>query len=209
MQDALIFAERSRMQLAVKRLIDMAGAALLLVVLSPLLLLVALAIKLDSPGPALYRWPVVGQGGRPLRAFKYRTMVVGADKMKRDLLSGNEATGPVFKIRSDPRRTRVGRILRGFSLDELPQLWTVLIGGMSLVGPRPVLVQEWEQFEDWQRRKLSVRPGIICLWHLRGQPRDFEQWVKLDLEYIDRWSLWLDLKLICWAPLYILGGRNY
>jgi len=198
-----------RWQVGCKRVIDVLASAISLILLAPLLLLVALAIKFTSPGPVLYRWPVVGQGGKPLRAYKFRTMVVGADGMKQQLLTKNEATGPVFKMKNDPRITPVGRMLRKFSLDELPQLWSVLKGDMSLVGPRPVLTYEWEQFNDWQRQKLCVKPGMICLWHLRGQPRDFDAWVKLDLEYIENWSLWLDLKLLLGAALYMLTGRNY
>jgi lipopolysaccharide/colanic/teichoic acid biosynthesis glycosyltransferase len=129
--------------------------------------------------------------------------------MKKDLLDYSESTGPVFKMKDDPRITSVGRILRRFSLDELPQLWSVLKGDMSLVGPRPVLTYEWEQFEEWHRRKLSVQPGAVCLWHVRGQPRDFDEWVKLDLEYIDNWSLWLDLKILFGAAAYIVTGKNY
>ncbi len=196
-------------QKAFKRMIDVVFSALALIVLFPLLILIAAAIKLSSPGPVLYRWPVVGEGGHPLRAYKFRTMVVGADELKKQLLDKNEATGPIFKMRDDPRVTSVGRILRKFGLDELPQLWSVLRGDMSLVGPRPVLRYEWEQFQSWQRRKLTARPGIISLWHLRGQPRDFEEWIRLDLEYIDNWSLWLDLKLLLWAPIYIFSGKNF
>ena len=193
----------------IKRAIDVVVSALALTVLSPLLAFIALAVKATSPGPIFYRWPVVGQGGRPLKAYKFRTMVVGADEMKPQLLDRNETTGPVFKMQNDPRVTPVGRVLRRFSLDELPQLWSVLKGDMSLVGPRPVLTYEWEQFSDWQRRKLSVKPGMICLWHIRGQPRDFDEWVKLDLEYVENWSLWLDLKLLAGAAWYVLSGRNY
>lgn len=194
---------------AIKRLTDLVVALLVLVVLFPLLVAIALAIKLTSRGPVLYRWPVVGQGGRPLVAYKFRTMVVGADGMKKDLLEYNEASGPVFKMREDPRVTAVGRVLRRFSLDELPQLWSVLKGDMSLVGPRPVLTYEWEQFTPWQRQKLRVKPGGICLWHLRGQPRDLDDWVRLDLEYIESWSLWLDLRILLGGVAYVLGGRNY
>ncbi len=136
-------------------------------------------------------------------------MVVGADEMKWHFLDRNEATGPVFKMRHDPRVTPVGRFLRRYSLDELPQLWSVLKGDMSLVGPRPVLTYEWDQFDEWQRRKLDVRPGMICLWHVRGQPRDFNEWIRLDLEYIDKWSLWLDTKILTAGILYVLAGRNY
>ena len=209
MQGVHSMQQMARWQWGVKRTLDVSLAAISLLVLAPILAIIAAAIRLTSSGPVLYRWPVVGKGGRRLRAYKFRTMVIGADDLKRDLLDRNEATGPVFKMRDDPRVTAVGRFLRKFSLDELPQLWSVLLGDMSLVGPRPVLVYEWEQMEAWQRRKLSTKPGIVCLWHLRGQPRDFNEWVKLDLEYVDNWSLWLDLKLLFWTPLYILSGRNY
>ena len=196
-------------QLVCKRVIDIAASGVLLIILFPLLVVVGVAIKITSPGPILYRWPVVGIGGTPLRAYKFRTMVVGADKMKEQLLEKNEANGPVFKMRNDPRVTPVGRVLRKLSLDELPQLWSVLKGDMSLVGPRPVSTHEWKEFRGWHRRKLSVQPGIVCLWHLRGQPRDFDKWVALDLEYIDNWSLRLDLKLLTFAVLYAVTGRNY
>jgi lipopolysaccharide/colanic/teichoic acid biosynthesis glycosyltransferase/glycosyltransferase involved in cell wall biosynthesis len=202
-------APRGPTQRLVKRSVDVIGASVLVVLLCPISALIALAIKLTSPGPVLYRWPVVGQQGKPLKAYKFRTMVLGADDMKKDLLDRSETTGPVFKMKDDPRVTTVGRFLRKFSLDELPQLWSVLKGDMSLVGPRPVLTYEWEQFEDWQRRKLSVQPGAVCLWHVRGQPRDFEEWIKLDLEYIDNWSLWLDLKILLGAAVYMITGKNY
>lgn len=192
-----------------KRVVDIVVSAFLLVILIPLLVVITLGIKLTSRGPVLYRWPVVGEGGRPLRAYKFRTMVEGADWLKHQLLHRNEATGPVFKMRHDPRVTRIGRILRKFSLDELPQLWSVLKGDISLVGPRPVLVDEWEKFNPWQRQKLTTRPGMVCLWHLRGQPRDFDDWVKLDLEYIDTWSIWLDLKILAGTVAYTITGRNY
>jgi lipopolysaccharide/colanic/teichoic acid biosynthesis glycosyltransferase len=192
-----------------KRTLDVVIAGIALVLLLPFLVLIAVLIKLSSPGPVLFRWPVVGQRGRPLKAYKFRTMVVGADQMKQQLLDQNEATGPVFKMKKDPRVTRVGRFLRKFSLDELPQLWSVLKGDMSLVGPRPVLTYEWEQFNGWQRQKLSVKPGAVCLWHVRGQPRDLDEWVKLDLEYIETWSFWLDVEILVGAAWYIATGRNY
>jgi lipopolysaccharide/colanic/teichoic acid biosynthesis glycosyltransferase len=198
-----------RWQLVGKRMLDVAVSGLALVVLAPLLAAIAVAIRLDSAGPVLFRWPVVGQGGQPFKAYKFRTMVVGADAMKQQLLDQNEATGPVFKMKHDPRVTRVGRFLRRYSLDELPQLWSILKGDMSLVGPRPVLTYEWEQFNDWQRQKLSIQPGAVCLWHVRGQPRDLDEWVKLDLEYIRNWSLGLDLQILGRALGYIVSGKNY
>lgn len=193
----------------IKRGIDLLISAIAIILFSPLLGLVALLVKLSSPGPSFYKWHVVGRGGKRFTGYKFRSMVVSADEMKAQFLGKNETTGPVFKMRDDPRVTPVGRILRKFSLDELPQLWNVLKGDMSLVGPRPVFDYEWEHFEDWQRRKLSVTPGMICLWHVRGKPRGFSEWIKLDLEYTDNWSLWLDIKLLFGAAGYMLSGRNY
>jgi lipopolysaccharide/colanic/teichoic acid biosynthesis glycosyltransferase len=151
----------------------------------------------------------VGQWGKPLKAYKFRTMVIGADEMKKQLLDQNEATGPVFKMKNDPRVTGLGRFLRRYSLDELPQLWSILRGDMSLVGPRPVLVYEWEQFNEWQRQKLSVQPGAVSLWHVSGQPRDLDEWVKLDLEYIDNWSFRGDIKILVATAWYVVSGSNY
>jgi len=123
-------------------------------------------------------------------------------------LNQNEATGSVFKIKDDPRVNPIGRMLRKFSLDELPHLWSILKGDMSLVGPKPVLTYDWEQFNEWQRKKLSVKPGDVCLWPVRGQPRSINEWVKLDLEYIEKWSLWLDIKILFGAIWYIVSGKN-
>ncbi len=192
-----------------KRTIDIIIASGALISLSPFLALIALAIKIGSGGPIFYRWPVIGRGGKHFTGYKFRTMVVNADELKKELWQFNERKGPTFKMKNDPRITRVGRILRKYSLDELPQLWSILKGDMSLVGPRPVGPEEWEQFEDWQRRKLSVTPGMICLWHIRGKPKEFTEWIKLDLEYIDNWSLWLDIKLLFGAAWYMISGRNY
>jgi lipopolysaccharide/colanic/teichoic acid biosynthesis glycosyltransferase len=192
----------------IKRLIDILCSTAALVLLSPLLGFIALTIKLLSPGPLFYKWHVVGRGGQRFTGYKFRTMVVNADELKKDLWHYNERNGLTFKMKNDPRVTPIGRILRKFSLDELPQLWSVLKGDMSLVGPRPVGPDEWEHFEDCQRRKLSVTPGMICLWHVRGKPKEFRQWIKADLEYIDNWSLWLDIKLLFGAAWYMLSGRN-
>ena len=193
----------------IKRLIDILCSASALILLSPLLGVIALTVKLSSPGPLFYQWHVVGRGGKTFTSYKFRTMVVNADELKKELWHYNERNGPTFKMKNDPRVTSVGRILRKFSLDELPQLWSVLKGDMSLVGPRPVGPDEWEHFEDWQRRKLSATPGMICLWHVRGKPRGFSEWIKLDLEYTDNWSLWLDIKLLFGAAWYMLSGKNY
>jgi lipopolysaccharide/colanic/teichoic acid biosynthesis glycosyltransferase len=193
-----------------KRWFDIVVAAALLVVLSPLLLLIALAIRLTSGAPVLYEWRVVGQGGRPFIGYKFRTMVVDADRRKHELLNRNEMSGgPVFKLKDDPRVTPIGKILRKYSLDELPQLWSVLKGDMSLVGPRPPLVSEYAQFEEWQKRKLAVKPGMTCLWQVRGKPNDWNEWLRLDFEYIDHWSFWLDLKILFQTAWLVITGKNY
>ena len=196
-------------QRAVKRIIDIIVGVSFLVLLSPFLLAIAMVVRLTSPGPILYEWNVVGEKGKRFKGHKFRTMVVNADELKKELWQHNERNGPAFKMKNDPRVTPIGYILRKFSVDELPQLWSVLKGDMSLVGPRPVDPQEWERFEDWQRRKLSVTPGMICLWHIRGKPKEFNEWIKLDLEYIDNWSIWLDIKLLFGAAWYVLSGSNY
>ncbi|MCL4486888.1 MAG: sugar transferase [Chloroflexi bacterium] len=198
-----------RIQLALKRLFDLFVSAGLLLVLSPALGLIALAIRLSTGPPVLYEWNVVGKGGRPFRGFKFRTMVTNADELKDGLLERNQMRGPVFKMKDDPRITPIGRWLRKYSLDELPQLWSVLAGDMSLVGPRPPLASEYAKFDEWQRGKLAVKPGMTGLWQVRGKPTDFEQWVKLDLEYIERWSLWLDLKILLQTAFVVLTGKNY
>ncbi len=198
----------NRFSLLIKRSMDILGSSVLLLLLSPILLLIALAIKLTDPGPIFYQWNVVGLNKKPFRSWKFRTMVVGADKMKKDLQAKNEMNGPVFKIKNDPRVTSIGRFLRKFSLDELPQLWSVLKGDMSLVGPRPAGPHELVRYESWQRRKLSFKPGITCLWQVNGRNDicAFDEWVKLDLQYIDNWSLWLDIKILLkTVPAVFLG----
>lgn len=198
------------LQRCVKRAMDIFGASVCLVLFSPALIFIALAIKLTSRGPLLYRWPVVGLRGRPFNGYKFRTMVVGADQMKEQLSHQNAMTGPVFKLKDDPRVTRLGRVLRKFSLDELPQLWSVLKGDMSLVGPRPPLQTEYVQFTDWQKQKLLVKPGITCLWQVSGRNdiRDFDEWLRLDLAYIQNWSLWLDIKILLKTIPAVLRARG-
>ena len=194
----------------IKRSLDLVGAGFILLILSPVLLIVALLVKLTSPGPVFYPWNVVGRDGRPFRGFKFRTMVQNADDLKAQLVHENEMNGPVFKMKNDPRITPVGKVLRKYSIDELPQLWSVLKGDMSLVGPRPAGPHEWDKYEPWQRRRLSLTPGITCLWQVNGRNRisDFDEWVKLDLYYIDNWSLWLDIKILCRTVLVVLRGTG-
>lgn len=195
---------------AAKRALDVVVSAPLLVLLSPLLAVVALAVKLGDGGPVLYRWRVVGRGGRPFTSYKFRSMVVNADELKPALEAANEMSGPVFKMRDDPRITRVGRFLRRYSLDELPELWSVLVGDMSLVGPRPPLQSEYARFTERQRAKVAVKPGITCLWQISGrnQITDFEEWLRLDLEYIERWSFRLDLLILLRTIPAVLSGRG-
>ncbi len=195
--------------LAIKHALDYAFGIVLLVACTPLLLVVALLVRLSSPGPILFRQTRAGLNGRPFTLYKFRTMQAGADRRQAELASQNEMRGPVFKIARDPRVTRLGRILRRHSLDELPQLWNVLRGEMSLVGPRPLPVEEVRRFQNHaDRRRLSVKPGLTCLWQISGRNdiADFDDWVRLDLTYIDRWSLWLDFKiLLATVPVALLG----
>jgi lipopolysaccharide/colanic/teichoic acid biosynthesis glycosyltransferase len=190
--------DRRVWQRKLKRMLDVAGSASALVMLSPLLALIAFLVFALDGRPILYRWRVVGKDGIPFTSWKFRTMVRDADGLKPRLLGLNEMSGPVFKIREDPRITRLGRVLRRFSLDELPQFWSVLKGDMSLVGPRPPLVKEYDQFSEWQKQKLSVIPGITCLWQVSGRNEitDFDDWVRMDLQYIQQWSLGEDFKIM-------------
>ena len=198
------------MQVITKRLLDVSISLLLMILLSPMLLLLALLIKYTSPGPVLYPWRVVGKNGRPFVGFKFRSMVVDADERKAELAKLNEMTGPVFKLTNDPRVTPVGRWLRRYSLDELPQLYSVFIGDMSLVGPRPPLQSEYSQFTTLQKQKLSVKPGMTCLWQVQGRTNinDFADWVRLDLEYIERWSLVLDMKILLRTASVVVSGSG-
>jgi lipopolysaccharide/colanic/teichoic acid biosynthesis glycosyltransferase len=188
---------QSKSRLACKRLMDL-SAGLMLVALLPMFVVIGGLVKLTSRGPIFYRWRVVGKDGRPFVGYKFRTMVENADELKSRLQSQNEMSGPVFKMTNDPRVTRLGAWLRRYSLDELPQLYSVFKGNMSLVGPRPPLVTEYEHFSPSQKGKLTVRPGITCLWQISGrnQVNNFDSWVALDLEYIRNWSLGLDLKIL-------------
>ncbi len=196
--------------LLAKRGLDIFVSGMLIVLLSPVLLAAAIAIWATSPGPALFVQKRLGLNKRRFEIYKFRTMVVDAEKKMREIQHLNEVSGPVFKIKNDPRITRVGRFLRRTSIDELPQLFNVFKGDMSLVGPRPLPVRDYEGFsEDWQRRRFSVRPGITCLWQVRGRSSiPFEQWMELDLQYIDGWSLWLDLRILLETIPAVLRGSG-
>ena len=187
------------LQSLTKQMIDYIAAFTMILILSPLLLICALSVKLTSQGPIMFRQKRSGINGRPFTMFKFRSMNTNAEQRKHELEAMNEMSGPVFKVSSDPRITPIGKILRKYSLDELPQLINVLQGSMSLVGPRPLPEDETKRFEDLShRRRLSVKPGLTCLWQISGrnEVKEFSDWVRLDLEYIDNWSLWLDIKIL-------------
>jgi len=195
--------------LLVKKSFDVALSFVLLVLLSPLFLLVAILIKLNSKGPVFFTQERVGFNKRRFKLFKFRTMVDNAEKLREELEEQNEVSGPVFKIKNDPRITPIGKWLRRISMDELPQLINVLKGEMSLVGPRPPIPSEVERYEWKDRRRLSMKPGITCLWQINGRSNiPFEKWMKLDKEYIDNWSLWLDLKILAKTIPAIIRGSG-
>jgi exopolysaccharide biosynthesis polyprenyl glycosylphosphotransferase len=198
-------------QVVGKQAMDFVGALGLLLLMALPLGVVALLVKLTSPGPVLFRQQRSGLNGRPFTLYKFRTMVNNAEQLKHELAALNEMSGPVFKVTNDPRVTRVGKVLRKYSLDEFPQLYNVLRGEMSLVGPRPLPVDEVRRFDDLaHRRRLSMKPGLTCLWQVSGrnQVSNFQEWVRLDLEYIDHWSLWLDLKILWRTVPVVLKGTG-
>jgi len=194
--------------LFIKRLFDFVASGVALVVLAPVFVVIAILIKVTSEGPVFFKQLRSGLYGRKFIFYKFRTMAADAEIRLKDILRYNEMTGPVFKMTNDPRVTKFGKLLRKFSIDELPQLWNVFKGDMSLIGPRPPLPAEVENYDAWQRRKLSMRPGITCLWQASGRSKivDFNEWMRLDLEYIDKWSLWLDFKILFKTIPVVLFG---
>ncbi len=201
---------RDPILLGCKRAIDIGISGLLLLLLTPFFLVLGAAVKLTSPGTVFYRWRVVGRGGQPFTGYKFRSMHSNADDIKVQLASLNEMRGPVFKLTNDPRVTKLGAWMRRYSLDELPQLYSVLKGDMSLVGPRPPLITEYIRFNDFQKQKLAVKPGMTCLWQVNGrnEVKDFDEWVKLDLEYISRWTLKLDLWILLKTAHEVFAGSG-
>jgi exopolysaccharide biosynthesis polyprenyl glycosylphosphotransferase len=196
-------------QMAAKRLFDIVTAVVALWLLLPLFAVVVAAIRLTSRGPIFFKQVRVGLHGKPFHMLKFRSMVVDAEALQARLAAQNEMTGPVFKMKHDPRITRVGRFIRKYSIDELPQLVNVLRGDMSLVGPRPPLPSEVARYQAWQRRRLSVRPGLTCIWQVSGRNQiSFEEWMYLDMRYIDNWSLSQDLQLIFRTVPVVLTGRG-
>jgi exopolysaccharide biosynthesis polyprenyl glycosylphosphotransferase len=199
----------SLLQLLAKRMLDVAIAGILLLLGMPVVLGIALAIKATSGGRVLFAQTRCGLNGRRFTLYKFRTMVEGAENRRAELEHLNEMDGPVFKLRRDPRVTWLGRFLRKFSLDELPQLWNVLRGDMSLVGPRPPIPEEVAKYQRWQRRRLAMKPGLTCLWQISGRNEiDFDRWIQLDLEYIDSWSPSLDFKILLKTIPVVLSGRG-
>jgi exopolysaccharide biosynthesis polyprenyl glycosylphosphotransferase len=211
--DAQITTQSSGVEglaLLFKRLMDFAGSVTMLIFLAPLFAVIAAVIQATSPGPVFFRQKRVGLNKRQFFMYKFRTMVPNAERLQEQLVHLNEMEGPVFKIKNDPRITPFGRFLRRTSMDELPQLLNVLMGDMSLVGPRAMSVRDYQSFnEDWQRRRFSVRPGITCLWQVNGRNLiPFQQWMEMDMQYIDKWSIWLDLKILARTIPAVLRGTG-
>ena len=192
-----------------KRGIDIIGAGSGLLLLSPVIAIVACAVKFTSKGPIFFSQKRVGKNGQLFDMYKFRSMVVNAEELKEKLAHQNEMSGPMFKMKDDPRVTNVGKFIRKTSLDELPQLWNVLKGDMSLVGPRPSLPKEVKQFEKWMYKRLTVKPGLTCYWQVSGRNNiDFEDWMKLDISYVEDRNLWIDIKLIFKTILVLFGDKN-
>ena len=192
-----------------KRGIDIIGAGSGLLLLSPVIAIVACAVKFTSKGPIFFSQKRVGKNGQLFDMYKFRSMVVNAEELKEKLAHQNEMSGPMFKMKDDPRVTKVGKFIRKTSLDELPQLWNVLKGDMSLVGPRPSLPKEVKQFEKWMYKRLTVKPGLTCYWQVSGRNNiDFEDWMKLDCRYVDERNLWIDIKLIFKTVGVLFGDKN-
>ena len=192
-----------------KRSMDIVGSLCGLVLLSPILLIIMVLIKLESKGPIIFSQDRVGRYGKKFKMYKFRSMVVNAEELKKKLMDQNEMSGPMFKMKDDPRVTKIGKFIRKTSLDEIPQLVNVLKGDMSLVGPRPSLPKEVEQFEDWMHIRHEVKPGLTCYWQVSGRNNiDFEDWMKLDVKYVGDRSLWGDIKLILKTVGVLFGDKN-
>lgn len=192
-----------------KRFIDIVLSLCGLIILSPLLIIVAILIGLESKGNVIFVQDRVGINGKIFKMYKFRSMVCNAEELKRELLIQNEMSGPMFKMKNDPRITKVGRVIRKTSIDELPQLFNVLKGDMSLVGPRPSLPNEVDEFEDWMMKRLSVKPGLTCFWQVSGRNNiEFEDWMKMDIKYIEERNIFVDLKLI-FRTFFVLFGDEH
>lgn len=193
----------------IKRIIDIVASFTGLILLSPLILIVSMLIKLESKGEVIFKQKRVGLNGKEFYMYKFRSMVINAEELKEQLESQNEMSGPMFKIKDDPRITKVGKFIRKTSIDELPQLINVIKGDMSLVGPRPSLPNEVKKFEQWMMERLEVKPGLTCIWQISGRNNiDFEDWMKLDIKYVRERSFKLDIKLILKTVLVLFGDKN-
>ena len=198
--------KKSKAYLISKRITDIVLSSIGLLLLSPILIIVAIAIKIDSRGPIIFKQDRVGKDGKIFSMYKFRSMVVNAEELKQQLQSQNEMSGPMFKIKNDPRITKIGRFIRKTSIDELPQLLNVIKGDMSLVGPRPSLPKEVSQFKPWMKERLLVKPGLTCFWQVMGRNNiSFEEWMKLDIKYVHEMNYWLDIKLI-FKTFFVLFG---
>lgn len=192
-----------------KRIIDILGGVMGLIILSPILIIIGVLIKLESKGPVIFSQKRIGLNGKEFKMYKFRSMVENAEEIKEKLKEKNEMSGPMFKIKDDPRITKIGKFIRKTSLDEVPQLINVLKGDMSLVGPRPSLPNEVKEFEPWMLKRLEVKPGLTCYWQVMGRNNiDFENWMKLDIKYVNERSFWLDIKLIFKTFFVIFGDKN-
>lgn len=193
----------------IKRIIDIVASFTGLILLSPLILIVSMLIKLESKGEVIFKQKRVGLNGKEFYMYKFRSMVINAEELKEQLESQNEMSGPMFKIKDDPRITKVGKFIRKTSIDELPQLINVIKGDMSLVGPRPSLPKEVKKFEQWMMERLEVKPGLTCIWQISGRNNiDFEDWMKLDISYVEDRNLWIDIKLIFKTIFVLFGDKN-
>ena len=203
------FKNRVKFYEGLKRLVDVLGAFTGLLMLSPLIIIVSLIVKFTSQGPVFFSQKRVGKNGIEFDMYKFRSMVVNAEELKEKLASQNEMSGPMFKMKDDPRITKVGKFIRKTSIDEIPQLWNVLKGDMSLVGPRPSLPKEVAQFESWMHKRLEVKPGLTCYWQVSGRNNiDFEDWMKLDIRYVNERNFWIDIKLIFKTVGVVFGDKN-
>ncbi|MBC5625026.1 sugar transferase [Clostridium sp. NSJ-49] len=205
----VVVKEEKNVYSFLKRAIDIIGSLIGLILASPILVIVGILIKLESKGPIVFSQTRVGLNGKEFKMYKLRSMVLNAEELKKKLEAQNEMSGPMFKIKDDPRITKIGKFIRKTSIDELAQLVNVLKGDMSLVGPRPSLPREVEQFEDWMLERLEVKPGLTCYWQVMGRNNiEFEDWMKLDVKYVRERSLWLDIKLIYKTFFVLFGDKN-
>lgn len=208
-QAYVLTSEEKHFYMFFKRLFDVICSISAIILLSPLLIITSILIKADSKGPVLFKQKRCGKDGKEFTMYKFRSMVVNAEDMLKDLLDKNEQTGPVFKIKEDPRITRIGKFIRRTSIDELPQLFNILKGDMSIVGPRPPLPREVKQYDSYQRLRLSVKPGLTCYWQVMGRDSiGFDKWVELDIKYIMERSIWVDLSLIFKTFRVFFGDNN-